>query len=163
MDASLLGELERLTPDDLARSVPLGYATVPVQIAIQIFAFESGVHGNDLAWALGEERALPSDVIEATALFLMAAFPLFAAAATVRPPSDLGYVVRGSAAEFRLAYSGAGWELGGTLPTRVCTITGDDSAVLLFALGRIPAGHPSLNVAGERAAASQFKTYFPGP
>ena len=43
-----------------------------------------------------------------------------------------------------------------------CEISGDDSPVALFVMGRIGADHPSLAVS-DPAAAGTFKQYFPGP
>ena len=46
-------------------------------------------------------------------------------------------------------------------PETTTVISGDDSPVALFALGRIGADDPRLVVKGNDAAA--FKTWFPGP
>ena len=43
------------------------------------------------------------------------------------------------------------------------TVTGDDSAVLLFAAGRITADDERLTVEGSSDLARDFKVYVPGP
>lgn len=43
------------------------------------------------------------------------------------------------------------------------TVKGDDSAVLLFALGRLALGDAQLGVSGDHDLAAQFKHYVPGP
>lgn len=43
-----------------------------------------------------------------------------------------------------------------------CEISGGDSPVALFVMGRIDASHPRLTVS-DPAAGQAFKRYFPGP
>lgn len=43
-----------------------------------------------------------------------------------------------------------------------CEVRGDDSAVALFVMGRIGAGHPGIVVTDDPVART-FKRYFPGP
>jgi hypothetical protein len=59
-------------------------------------------------------------------------------------------------------YAGDAWSItpGDGSAAGQGQISGDDSAVALFVMGRITADHPSLTSTG---AASAFKTYFPGP
>ena len=55
------------------------------------------------------------------------------------------------------------WQTGEPLPDLACEIRGDDSSIALFALGRVGADHPSLEVEGPAALAKGFKDFFPGP
>lgn len=161
--AELLAALDSVTEDQLGALCPIGYADVPIAFAVNIFAFEAGVHGNDLGWALGDERPLPVDVITATAAVLGASWPGFAAAATRSPDGATGYRLASSNVAYQMAWDRGGWSYDGDLPERTCRIDGDDSSILLFGLGRIPADHPSIGVSGARELVDDFKVFFPGP
>jgi uncharacterized protein (TIGR03083 family) len=161
--AELLAALDSVTEEQLGALCPIGYANVPIAFAVNIFAFEAGVHGNDLGWALGDERPLPADVITATAAVLGASWPGFAAAARRAPAGAIGYRLASSNVAYQMAWDGRNWSYDGDLPERTCRIDGDDSSILLFGLGRIPADHPSIGVSGARALVDDFKVFFPGP
>jgi hypothetical protein len=64
---------------------------------------------------------------------------------------------------FETVFGEGEWRAGSDPSVATCVIEGDDSSVVLFAYGRIPAGHPSLRVSGARELADKFKRYFPGP
>lgn len=162
-NAELLAALGSVTEDRLGALCPIGYANIPIAFAVSIFAFEAGVHGNDLASALGDERPLPADVISATAAVLGVSWPGFAAAATRTPAGAIGYRLASSTVVYQMAWDGDTWSYDGALPERTCRIDGDDSSILLFGLGRIPADHPSIGVSGARALVDDFKVFFPGP
>lgn len=152
-----------LTPADLGNPCPLPFATIPGVLAIQLVAAEAGIHGNDLAWALGDEAPLATDVAVAAAAILAAALPMLARAAPVQPPPGSGIDLVGPTLALRFRRDGDGWRVGDEPARPWAEIRGSDSAVLLFAFGRIPIAHPTLTVAGDRDLAAAFKTHFPGP
>jgi hypothetical protein len=49
-----------------------------------------------------------------------------------------------------------------SLTAVTCEISGDDSSVALFVMGRIGADHPGVTTSNPSAARA-FKRYFPGP
>jgi hypothetical protein len=91
-----------------------------------------------------------------------ALLPMMALAARRQPATGLGYDLVGPTHSIRLRRTADAWttEGDGAAPTSV--ISGDDSALMLFVMGRIPVAHPSLTITGDSAAAA-FKEYFPGP
>jgi uncharacterized protein (TIGR03083 family) len=160
----LLAEMDRHTPDSLGSAIcPMYYGPVPGPLAVNVWAFEAGVHANDLAAALGEDLPLAPDVVRATATVLGASLPLLATAATERPASPITFVLAGETVRLDLRYDGASWQPGSGPGEETVQISGDDTAVLLFALGRIVLHHPNLAVSGSQEEARRFKDYAPGP
>lgn len=161
--AELHQELDRLTEGDLASTVPLPYGDVPLGVFSQILVMEAGVHTSDLAAAAGEADDLGPDVVAATALTLRLFLPGLAAAAGERPAAGTAIAVCGETVDLGFRYHGGGWEATSGPAGSVATITGDDSTVLLFALGRIPGTDGRLSIAGDRDAGLRFKRWLPGP
>jgi uncharacterized protein (TIGR03083 family) len=159
----LYHELQALTPELLDGLCPLPYGSYPAAFALQIFTMEAGVHRNDLIWALGDKEPLSADVINATTTVLSVALPFLAQAATEQPAEGTSYKLLGSSVMIDIAYKESAWQIGIGDREATCKISGDDSTVILFALGRIPANYQSLTITGDRALAEKFKTYFPGP
>jgi hypothetical protein len=116
---------------------------------------ELGVHGADLAAALGEERHLQPDVMTAVAHLL----PDFVEAAS-NPPAGAAYVLRSSAFEIHFAWDGKGW-VPNAAPDP-CVIEGAPEAVLLYALGRTRFD-PSALETNRPDDARAFKRYLAGP
>jgi hypothetical protein len=139
------------------------YGPVPGPLAVNVWAFEAGIHANDLAAALGEDLPLASDVVQATATVLGASLPLLAMAAAERPASPVAFVLAGDTVRLDLRYDGASWQPDPGPGEETVRISGDDTAVLLFALGRIVLDHPGLAVSGGQEDARRFKDYAPGP
>jgi uncharacterized protein (TIGR03083 family) len=160
----LLAEMDRHTPESLGSAIcPMYYGPVPGPLAVNVWAFEAGIHANDLAAALGEDLPLASDVVQATATVLGASLPLLAMAATDRPASPVAFLLAGDTVRLDLRYDGATWQPGPCPAEETVRISGDDTAVLLFALGRIVLDHPGLAVSGSQGEARRFKDYAPGP
>lgn len=161
--AHLAAAIESLQPGDLDRQCPLPLGLLPGVVALQIITFEHGLHANDLRWALGDEAPLAGDVVRAAAAAMGAALPLLAQRSQSRPADGMCYRLRGDTVALAYVAADGGWRLwhGDSAPTT--EIAGDDSSVMLFAMGRIPATHPALHVAGDLAGAQRFKEYFPGP
>ncbi len=158
-------ELDRLTDDDLPSTAPLPYGDVPVGVFSQIAVMEAGVHTSDLAAAVGQDDDLAPDVVRATALFLRLFLPAVAASASERPAPGTTIGLRGETVDLRFRYEEGGWEaLPESIPSDPdATITADDSAVLLFALGRIPDTDARLAMSGDEATARRLKLWMPGP
>jgi hypothetical protein len=77
----------------------------------------------------------------------------------------LAYRLASTAASISLAFDGHHWTPAGEAAEGVgdeCRIEGDDSAIALFAMGRIVAGDARLRVS-DPARAAHFKAWFPGP
>lgn len=155
--------LARLSDGDLERPCPLPYATVPTMFALQIFTMEAGVHGHDLCAAFETADALAPDVVEATATVVTATLPFFAAAASETPPTTARYRLRSPRLDVLCTFRDGSWQVGSGDGQPDCEVSGDDSAVLLFALGRVGTTGPGISIAGDPDLAARFKTYFPGP
>jgi uncharacterized protein (TIGR03083 family) len=154
--------LAAVTEESLANAFPLYFITVPGVAALPLMLTEIGTHRNDLDWALGERVPLPAAVIEAETFLVPLMLLRVGQGAPVRPPTPVSYRLTGSSFSFTLSFSDGAWTLGEHDPVS-CEIAGDDSSVLLFALGRIRADDPTLKVVGDKGLARAFKTYLPGP
>jgi hypothetical protein len=84
-------------------------------------------------------------------------------AAAERPASPVAFILAGDTVRLDLRYDGASWQPGPGPAEETVRISGDDTAVLLFALGRIVLDHPGLAVSGGQEDARRFKDYAPGP
>jgi uncharacterized protein (TIGR03083 family) len=161
---SLVDELGTLGDADPTLPVPMPYGDIPLERVLDIFGMEAGVHRSDLAHALGAEDTLPRDVCRATWAFLAAFLPTLAAAAERLPPDDTSFDLIGDTRGLRVGFVSDHWVVA-NLPAAGepnATVTGDDSTVLLFALGRRPLDE-DLAVRGDRELAARFKTFVPGP
>lgn len=155
-----------LTATVMEGPVPLPFGLMPAGVAIQIIPIEYGFHRNDLEWALGETGPLPGDAAEALVQILPGLLPILAGGTPVSPvgavpDGPVGYRLTAPSGTVALAYADGGWSVGTTVD-RMCEVTGDDGGVALFALGRIPGAHESIEVS-DAEAAGLFKRYFPGP
>jgi uncharacterized protein (TIGR03083 family) len=151
-------ELARVAGGDPGRPVPMPYGEMPVALVVQIFVMEAGVHASDLAAALGEEARLEPDVVAATVPVLGAFLPVFASTAEEKPADGTVVALDAPSVALRLRFSDGVWSVdGGDSPAEV--ISGDDSTLTLFALGRVPASA----VHGPAPARDAFKAWFPGP
>lgn len=148
--------LAGLRDDQLDRGVPLSFGTLPLGSALQVMTFEYGAHRYDVACALGEDKSLSSAVAHAAAAIV----PMLPDEPAATP---LGYVLNGETLRLAFRCDDTGWAEGWNSMAPTCTVTGTDSAVMLFATGRLPADSPLLSVSGECGAAADFKHYFPGP
>lgn len=162
--AHMRSALAALAPADLQRLCPLPVSVLPGVLALQIITFEHGLHANDIAWGLGDERPLSPDIILAAATSFGAALPMLARFSDAHPPDGTAYRLAGATVDVAYAASGGTWHRVEVVDTRQsATFSGSDSAVILFASGRIPTAHASLQVQGDPAVAAMFKVFFPGP
>lgn len=161
--ASLYAEVASLGPGDDTLACPMPYGATPLPVALDVFVFEAGIHASDFAEALGEDRPLVDDVVPATARVLSAFLPHLAQASTADPPAGSSFRLRGDTVSVDGTWSEAGLAVGtdGRAPT--VTVAGDDSSVLLFAVGRLGVDDPRVTVTGSTALAREFKTHVPGP
>ena len=138
-------------------------------VALQIIALEYGFHRNDLESALGREVPLGEDMAGTLLGILPGLLPMLAAGSPVSAPGiapDGPTSFRFLAPGVRLlaAYAGQAWSVvpdAGHDPVS-CEVSGDDSAVALFVMGRVGDGYPGITVT-DPAVAQDFKRYFPGP
>jgi hypothetical protein len=81
-----------------------------------------------------------------------------------RPAEPASFRLVSPSVRFLASYADGAWSVAADdgHATVTCEISGDDSPVALFAMGRISAGHPSVTVS-DLSAAQAFKQYFPGP
>jgi uncharacterized protein (TIGR03083 family) len=160
--ADLVTEVGRLAGTDLTLSAPMPYGDVPVDVLLDVYAMEAGIHGSDLADAVGEAPALSLTVARATESFLHMFLPVLAQPAPNPPSGSDSFLLAGDRVRI-----GGRWAAGALVlePPDVpaVTVEGDDTAVLLFAMGRVPASHPRLRVDGDQHLAGDLKTYLPGP
>ena len=156
----LMGQLEARTAGDLDRGAPMPYGTLPLGILVQVVAMEVGVHHSDLRHGLGLPDALAPDVVRATAAFLGAFLPVVAGGGA-RPDGPVTYRLAGRDGGIDLTFGWDGQAWSATDGPATVTVSGDDSDVCLFALGR--AGLERLSVDGHADAAAAFHRYVPGP
>jgi uncharacterized protein (TIGR03083 family) len=157
----LVAELATLAADDHGRDLPLPYGDMALGLGLSIFVMEAGVHGSDLADALGEDDTLAPAVCAATAHVLSAFVPVFAGAAGSTLPAGAVIELRARSGVLRVAQDGDGtWTASAEEPA-TATITGPDSDLWLFALGRRPLD--DLTVTGDAGLARSFKHLVPGP
>jgi uncharacterized protein (TIGR03083 family) len=158
---ALLDELDRLAADEHDRPLPMPYGDLPVALARPVFAMEAGVHGSDLAHALGGDDTLAPDVCAATVAFLRVYAPLLANAAGTTAAAGTVIVLRGEAGELRLGTDADGRWRADPPGDATVAITGPDSPLWLFALGRRPLD--GLTVGGDADLAAAFPRLIPGP
>jgi uncharacterized protein (TIGR03083 family) len=159
----LASKLKLLTADYMAKSVPMPYGPTPAQFALQVFTMEAGIHGSDLADALRIEEELEGDIITATAAVIAGAFPMLAQGSTETPMIGSKYRLSGKDITLDFSFEAGGWQVGPTSGQPTCEISGTDSNIILFALGRIPADDPRLGLTRDSEMGRKFKLYFPGP
>jgi len=146
---------------DCDPTVPLPFATLPASLATLVLVIEYGFHRNDLEWALGEETDLDADV-SVTMLELLGVW--LPALDGQKPDRPVGYrLAGGGGVVTNLAWREGAWHVGEDDGADTCEITGSDSAVALFSLGRVGADHPSLVRRDPAGIAGRFKQFFPGP
>lgn len=163
---SLVLEVGHLEGRDLDASAPMPYGDVPVRALLDVFAMEAGIHGSDLAAALGVAEGLSPTVVRAAESFLLTFLPLLAQQAGVTPPDAASsFALVGATVRITGRWDDGTLTVGDPEdPVEAASIvSGDDTAVLLFALGRIPVQDPRLEVSGDLELASGFKRYVPGP
>lgn len=155
-----------LTTEVMEGLIPLPFGLMPAAVAMQIIPIEYGFHRNDLEWALGNAEPLDADAAQALVQILPGLLPMLAGGSAVSPagilPTEpLAFRLAAPSGTVAIAFEDGAWSVG-AMGERRCEIAGDDGAIALFALGRIPAEDPMLAVS-DVAAARAFKTYFPGP
>ncbi|MEJ7838013.1 MAG: maleylpyruvate isomerase family mycothiol-dependent enzyme [Thermomicrobiales bacterium] len=163
---ALISTLAEFTNEHL--TMETGDPSLPIvmsgEIALNFLTCEMGLHLYDLNAALGQGSAGLSGVtIEATAnVFEITMIPL-ANANEIKPDAPLSFHFTGSLVDTWVTWTGKTWvtkNIEGIPSTRVQS---DDTALVLFICGRIPANGNQLGVTGNRAALAQFKTWIPGP
>lgn len=158
----LVDELERLEGRDLSSTAPMPYGDLPIGVLLDVFAMEAGIHGSDLAAALGDEQPLSPPVVRATETFLLGFLPMLAQAATPPPAGADSFALTGDTVRITGHWREQGLVVDETNRPAV-TVEGDDTAVLLFALGRAHVGDTRLRHHGDHDLAVNFKSYVPGP
>ena len=151
--------LGRLTDEHEHQLVPLPIGTFPTPIALDIVLLEYGTHHWDITHAV-DPTAVLSPAASAAVLGLAPAMLTFFAGPP--PEAPLAYRLEADSTVLEVALVDGAWAVAPTPAGVPCTVVrGDDSAIALFALGRIGADDPGLQVDGADAAT--FKTWFPGP
>lgn len=162
--AALAEELRLLDPVELARLLPPpadGGLSLPTETLMKLALVELGVHRNDLEAALDLAADLDDDVIDAIAE-VVPAWLIFGAEGARRPDREVAFRFAGDRIDIGFSFKPTyGWRLG--LGSEDCRITGSDTAVALFLVGRITAHSSSLRIIGDDGLADDFKTFLPGP
>jgi uncharacterized protein (TIGR03083 family) len=160
--AALATALDALDAATLDGMTPMPFGIVPTRAALQLAVYEFAFHGDDLRAATGHPEPFPPDVAAAFCGFLPVLAVRLAARAERGTPTH-AYRLVAPAGTTTLAFADGSWA-----PTDVetspslCTISGDDDAIALFAMGRIGIDDGRLR-ADDPDAAAEFKRWFPGP
>lgn len=161
--------LRALPPEAASGFVPLPFGLLPAPVAFQIVPLEYGYHDNDLAWALGEEAPLPADVSSSLLAIAPGLLGILASGTPVSPvgvvpAGPVSYRLSSPAGALLASYDGTAWSFAPDPETAAvtCEISGDDSSVALFIMGRVDSSYSGLSISDAQAGAS-FKRYFPGP
>lgn len=91
-------------------------------------------------------------------MVLAAFLPVLASTSGQAPAAGTAVVLRSATRELGLRHDGSSWSVRPAAASAE-VISGDDSSLVLFALGRAPAGA----VSGSARARADFKAWFPGP
>jgi uncharacterized protein (TIGR03083 family) len=165
----LLAALRAVPGHALDGVVPLPFGLLPAAVALQIIPLEYGFHRNDLDWALGQTVPLTGDIASTLLAITPGLLPMLAAgtpvgAPGIPPAAAVSFRLSAPAARILARYETGQWSIGpdGSPAPVTCEISGDQSSLALFIMGRIDAGHPALTVSSPDAARA-FKRYFPGP
>ena len=160
--AELAHALDHLAGPDVVhgdqRPVPMPYGELPVDLVLQILAMEAAVHDRDLQAVVGDPDPLGPHAVSATAVVLAAFLPVLASTSGKAPAAGTAVVLRSPTLELGLRHDGSSWSVGPAAASAE-VISGDDSSLVLFALGRAPARA----VSGSARARADFKAWFPGP
>ena len=147
--------LGQVADEHMDRPVPLPFGTFPCANALDIILLEYGTHRWDVGDANGDLSAAAADVV----LRLLPAFVAFYAVPP--PPMAIAYRLEAPSVTIDVSGRDGGWVLEPGSPDATTVISGTDSAIGLFAVGRIGAGDRRLTITGADAGA--FKAWFPGP
>jgi uncharacterized protein (TIGR03083 family) len=144
--------------------VPLAAATLPLDHVRDVLLMEAGVHADDLRHASTGGSSLPVDVVAATARFLVPFLPVAAASAGEPPTRPTRVSLRGRRLQAAYTYDGSRWVADGAHEpvADVVEVTGEDGALVLLLLGRLPAGEGRITWYGP-GDPSVLKRWFPGP
>jgi uncharacterized protein (TIGR03083 family) len=165
----LLTALRELPQPARDGTVPLPFGLLPAAVALQIVPLEYGFHRNDLDWALGDPVDLSQDISETLLGIAPGLLAMLAAGSPVhrpgtKPAEPISFLLLTRTVRLLASYDGDAWAVTAAdgHATATCEISGGDSPVALFVMGRISAEHPSITVSNLTAARA-FKQYFPGP
>jgi hypothetical protein len=154
--------LDRLAPVHDQHVVPLPFSRLPTPLALAVMLVEYGFHRHDLGVALGEAGS--EDVAPETAATLVELLGAFVTTLPAKPPTGpVAVELVAPTATTSIGWRTEGWVLGDTRGLPTMTVRGSDSAVALYAMGRIGATDPAVAIEGATQHAGSFKTWFPGP
>lgn len=155
--------LDQLDQDAIDGLTPMPFGVRPTVIAVQVTVYEYAFHADDVHTAVAGTDALPIDIAGPFIGFLAGLAPRLSARAAPGDPTH-AYRLEAAAGSLTLAHGDGGWAAVEDTVTPLCTITGPDDAIALFAWGRVTADDPRLVLSGPAAAeAAAFKRWFPGP
>jgi uncharacterized protein (TIGR03083 family) len=160
---ALDGALATLPAQAVDGMTPMPFGVAPTRMAIQLPVYEYAFHADDVREAIGAGGTFPADIAAAFIQFLPRLAPLLAGGAEPGQPEH-AYRLAATSGTITLAHSGDDWAAVNDTNAPLCTISGPDSAIALFAMGRARPDDPRLAVSGPvPTAAAGFKRWFPGP
>ena len=161
-NADLSDALSAVADVDLAdRLCAMPYGTLPATFVLLLATMEAGVHRSDLAAATGADDTLTATTVEAATAVLGGALPMLGAAGDGTAAVGTSIRLRAPGIDLAAVRGADGWAVGPAPEVPTTTISGSDSDLLLFALGRLDAS--KLEVTGDVTGAERFKAWFPGP
>jgi uncharacterized protein (TIGR03083 family) len=159
---AFMAELAGVTATELTYGCPMPYGLLPGTVVLQIAVLEAGVHHYDLSSTVGGRPLLPDDVTTAGIAVVPGLLPFMGAASQRSAPAGWSYRLLADRLDIGIRSEGDGWTFG-DVDEPTCAISGLDSTVILFLLGRLTASAADLTIEGARQQASAFKQFFPGP
>jgi uncharacterized protein (TIGR03083 family) len=131
---------------------------------LNLATVEAGLHLYDLFAAVDRGSAgLSTPAIEAGAATFGSAMAAFGNRNEIKPDKPLSFHLHGTTIDRYLTWTGAEWHDNPPGEEPLTTVQADDTVIVLFVCGRIPADDHRLGVQGDKEALATFKTWIPGP
>jgi uncharacterized protein (TIGR03083 family) len=134
------------------------------ELYLNLATCEAGLHLYDISAALDHGSAgLSIAAVTAGDAVFGAAMAKIGNRNEIKPDHPVTFHFNGSIVNRFLSWTGAEWVDSRHDSVPLTTIQADDTALVLFACGRIPATDHRIGVSGDRDAVQQFKSWIPGP
>lgn len=154
--------LSGLSDEQVAQGVcVMPYGTLPAVLVLHLAVMEAGVHGSDVAAAAGSPDELSPPVVDASAFVLGAMLPMLGSGGDGSAEPGTTIALGSPGFSVVTTRDADGWQIAPDPSMATTTISGSDTEIVLFVLGRRSVD--DVQVEGDTAPATKFKAWFPGP